>query len=694
MKHRIGILLPLFCIIVFELIVYAFGPFGMPKQRSGEDWIFLSLIIAHGMWLYVLSVRRGREFHIDLFRVPELLFAAALLFFLFSYIYASNANMSYAQWFAETSGNIRLAPDSRIQRLNSLLRYAPFLLFDGIIVVCFRLAKGPKARLLDRVLGIPAPGPGRKTPGKKRRTTSILALRGALPLSILSAILFSLALPSFAVLRGIGSLAFIALVPLYPVLRNAPYRWGLFYGVLFGSVQTMLANYWLGTFSLISLHFAVAVLFVEFAIFFLIALPILRRYPRHMVWLLPLMWTAFDYLRSIGFLGYPWGILGSSQYRFLPFIQIASIGGIWAVNLAVHLTNALAADALERLIDGGGAGRRRLMAIALLWAAVLGFGAACLHSWDGKEPKETIRIALIQQNTDPRKHEYRHTFGILSSLTRKVLAENRGEKAPELIAWSETAFVPNIRKWGTMERSAHSLAALVHDFRDFQREIATWLLTGNDDYDEAELEDGTVERQHYNAVVLFSDGGERMQTYRKIRLVPFTEYFPYKEQLPWLHSLLKDFDATLWEKGEVPVVFEHPKARFSSPICFEDSFPGEIRLFILEGAEMILGLSNDFWSRTKVEGEQHFANALFRAVEHRRPLVRSTAGGKTAYVHASGKILAELPYYQADTLVIDAELYGRPRTLYGVFGDWLPKLALFISIVFGLLSLRRRKPDT
>lgn len=696
LRDRVPILLPLLSIVVGELLVFLYGPFGMSKERSAADWIFLSIILIHLLLLYVYTARRGDEFLTDLFRIPELLFAITLLFFLFSYIYASNANMSYAQWFAETSGNIRLGPDSKIQRLNSMLRYLPFILFDGLIILRFRLARGAKGKLFERHLEI-----------DEAPVLQLIAARWGLPLTLLSAILYTLALPFFTSIRGMPPLAFIALVPLYAVLRSSPYRWGLFYGVLFGSLQTMLSNYWLGTYSLISLQFAVVVLLIEYSLFFIPTLYLLRKFPRSMVWLLPLLWTGFDFLRSTGFLGYPWGILGTSQYRFSLFIQIAALGGIWAVNLAVHLTNSLLFDTLEKSWGkpAGGNGRtgggkpllrgrllpfpvrmRPLALLAAMWIFILLYGGGSLIYWQQRSPEREIRVALIQQNTDPRKHDYRHTFETLTELTRKTLPED-----PDLVAWSETAFVPNIRKWGSMEPDEHPLADLVHDFRAFQEDIDSWLVTGNDDYEEVELADGSLQRNHYNATVLFSDEGERVETYRKIRLVPFTEYFPYKEQLPWLHGLLKDFDATLWEKGEKPVILSHPKAEFCTPICFEDSFPGEIRLFVNEGAEMILNLSNDFWSRTRVEGEQHFANSLFRAVEHRRPLLRSTSSGKTAYISPSGVIQAELPYYSEATLTVDAALYGEPKTLYGLFGDWLPLAAVATAVVLLLLPGGRRE---
>jgi apolipoprotein N-acyltransferase len=256
------------------------------------------------------------------------------------------------------------------------------------------------------------------------------------------------------------------------------------------------------------------------------------------------------------------------------------------------------------------------------------------------------------------------------------------EQKPDLVAWSETAFVPNISRWSREDPKQYQLAVLVREFLAYQRSLGTWLLTGNDDYKLVKDRSGGESRLDYNAAVLFSAEGERVETYHKVRLVPFTETFPYKKQLPWVYKLLLDFDVTFWEPGEERSVFTHPRFFFATPICFEDVFPGDVRRFVLNGAEVILNLSNDYWSLTEVEAMQHFVGSLFRAVENRRPLLRSTASGYTAYVDPSGRLVKGLPFYEEGYLVVDVPLRDRGTTLYTRYGDWFP-----LACVLGLLFL-------
>jgi apolipoprotein N-acyltransferase len=331
-----------------------------------------------------------------------------------------------------------------------------------------------------------------------------------------------------------------------------------------------------------------------------------------------------------------------------------------------------------------------LVVVVFLLTAHLYGGVVLL--FDNRYPPadEVARVALIQQNSDPRKHEYERTLESLKDLTNRALEQN-----PDIVVWSETAFVPNIRRWGEEDPERYRLARLVREFRAYQESIETWLVTGNDDYRRVLDEDGReIDRLNYNAAVLFSDQGGRMQTYHKIKLVPFTEYFPYQRQLPFIYEMLEDFDVHFWEPGDERTVFRHPKFSFSTPICFEDVFPNEVRQFVLAGTEVILNITNDYWSLTEVQAKQHFVGSLFRAVENRRPLLRATASGVTSHVDPYGRIVATRPQYSEEYLVTDVPVsHERRLTAYTRLGDWFPRgVGVFVLIVVltRLVKLLRR----
>ncbi|MBA7656059.1 Apolipoprotein N-acyltransferase [subsurface metagenome] len=623
------------------------------------------------------KTRRVRVF--VLFRLPELLFTVSLVFFLFAYIYALNANMDYVQRFMAGGGGVRLALDTSRERLTAAVRFLPLLLLNGAGYIYFRLKRD---FLLIRVLG-----------------SSFFSI-WALPLVLFSVILGVLAFPSSISLEGYPFLAFGALIPLFLVLEFNPWRWSLFYLVSFGVLQGMLLNYWLGTFSLITLQLVTLFFLLSYLLFFAPILWLYNRTRNFRFLVMPLAWVFFELLRSSGFWGFSWGLWGTTQYRFLPLIQLASITGVWGLSFLVLLVNSCLALTVAGFLRGGRQGGKRgliiipgpsgapgnrcrrywplFIATALFLLCVVG-GAAALF-WRSRIPyQKSLRVALIQQNSDPRKHEYRETFKTLTRLT-----DLAAQAEPDLIVWSETAFVPNISRWSTYDPEKYPLAALVRDFLAYQRGLSSWLLTGNDDYELRRDQEGRESRLDYNAAVLFSPEGRRVRTYHKVHLVPFTEYFPWKESLPGIYRLLLNFDVYLWEPGTERVVFQHPGFSFATPICFEDAFPNDIRSFVLAGAEAIINISNDFWSLTEVEAKQHAVNAAFRAVENRVPLLRATASGLTCNVDTEGRFRAEAPYYEEAYLIVDARLKGSPMTLYTRFGDWFP---IFTGIITALLLI-------
>jgi apolipoprotein N-acyltransferase len=667
------------------------GPFPLVNPGIGDLPFFL-LIGLFGLSGLIILLRpetfRTKAF-LRFLVLPELLLAYALLLGAFSYIYALNANMDYVQRFVEGGGELRLALDTETERNIVIFRYLPFLIVSAGIYLYprFRLPlassylPGRIPRLYDR----PSAALTLFTP-RGEGVALRRVRRWSLLLVFFSVALSTFAQPSFLALEGVPLLAWISLIPLLLALAVSRPWVALFYGVLFGSFRTLLVNFWLGTFSLVSLQFATAVFVVNYLLFFAVLIPAYRSIRVGRVLLIAFGWTLFEYLHSIGFVGYPWALQAHALYSQSAVIQVASLTGVWGVSFLVVLVNAALAEAiLGRLLR-----RRRVILMpafaGLVVLVALLAGLVVLAQDADREPGETVRIALVQQNSDPRKHDYTRTLNSLISLTDEAL-----ESDPDLVAWSETAFVPNIRRWSQEDAPGSRLVRLVNRFLEYQRSIDTWLLTGNDDYEVVRDEDGEeIDRLNYNAAVLFSPEGERRNTYRKIKLVPFTEHFPYREELPWIYDLLMEFDVTFWEPGETRTVFRHPEFTFSTPICYEDAFPNEVRQFVRAGAEVILNISNDYWSLTNVAAQQHFVAGLFRSVENRRPTVRATASGVSAHVDRYGRIIETGAFYEEDVILADVEIPPEEFTFYTQWGDWFPQAAGIGFLVLLLFELPRR----
>jgi apolipoprotein N-acyltransferase len=323
--------------------------------------------------------------------------------------------------------------------------------------------------------------------------------------------------------------------------------------------------------------------------------------------------------------------------------------------------------------------------IALL--ATLVFGFASLAYWNAQEPDKTWRVATIQHSADTWEGgytTYKRNFNTLRKMSLEALSED-----PDIILWSETAFVPSVA-WHENYPSDPATSALVEEFVEFGKSLPIPLVTGNpegvieDPSKPAFSEDGSWNRTDYNTVIFFEDGRIK-NTYRKQHLVPFTEHFPYEKQMPWLYNLLLANDYNWWETGYDPVVFETEEGvKFSTPICFEDVFGYLNADFVASGADVIVNMTNDGWSKAVPAEMQHLGLAVFRSIENRRTTVRGTNSGMTCVIDVTGKIIDPMEpftvgYHIYDVPVFSGETHG--YTIYTRYVNWFAHLTVYLSAI-------------
>jgi apolipoprotein N-acyltransferase len=521
-----------------------------------------------------------------------------------------------------------------------------------------------------------------RTPGKFLAATGLdLLLLGA------SALIFALSFPSFLSQWGWFPLAFVALVPVFIVVHRAGWVRTVLYGAFFGFASYALYNYWLGSFHPLTLVIVPPI----YSVYFLAVFPLLKAadslFPRWGFLLQALIWVAYEFIKTQGFLGYAYGIIGFSQYLFLPLARLSSLTGVWGVSLIVVFPSAALGNSLKNGFGEFVSFVRRLRVPMLVYAAIFA-GVVIFGVLDKADLDAAPRwkVALIQQNVDPWKggnKTYAKTLEILTRLSRNALEE---DPSIDIVIWSETSFVPAI-DWHTRYRTDRVAYGLVKELREFLARQPVPFVVGNDDGALAKDERGRDIRVDYNASILF-EKGEIIKTYRKLHLVPFTEDFPYKESLTGVYQWLKDADTHFWEKGDEYTVFEAAGVRFSTPICFEDTFPYLNRGFIRKGAQVLVNMTNDAWSRAVACEMQHMSIALFRALENKRALVRSTNGGITCVIDPNGRITAMLPPFTEDYLIAEVPVYTAEQSLYTRWGDWfaiLVSILAFLALAGGLL---------
>ncbi len=550
--------------------------------------------------------------------------------------------------------------------------------------------------------------------------------------AIAAAVLFAVALPNEVFPYGVPWLSLLALAPFFvALLRTTRLRDAALLGAVFGGLSTILSNYWLANFG----EFAVWTIggpTLGYIIYNAILAPILRRLaesPRHLrPFVLAAAWTAYEYFKSIGFLGYPWGLAGYPLSDIPVLLQHVEITGVWALSFVAVAANTILAEVLvsadDRLhptplgpAEHGiprrytsqllAAPRRQLPAavtarfhaaaslgvVSFIVAIMAVFGAQRLRT---DYPKVTeVDMVLVQQNIDSWAIGAEE-LGLrrAQELTRHGI--DAGESKPELVVWSETTLQRPVHE----ERDFFLQRPDGDPFLPFLSEIGVPLLTGAP---VVELDTETGAQRSYNAAVLLDNRGRMREFYGKRHLVPFTETIPLWEYstVRWFFRELVGLHGT-WTPGPAYTLFDLPNTenrqdaakplQFATPICFEDAFAYINREFTRAGADLLINLTNNSWSETNSAQTQHFVAARFRAVENRRTLVRSTNSGLTGILDAHGRVIADLPMFTESYLRSTIPVYrSQELTFYTRFGDYLPVLFLGLVLVGIIAPLRAER---
>ncbi|MBI3637798.1 MAG: apolipoprotein N-acyltransferase [Candidatus Rokubacteria bacterium] len=378
-----------------------------------------------------------------------------------------------------------------------------------------------------------------------------------------------------------------------------------------------------------------------------------RRSPSLALAAAPCLWVAGEWIRGWLMGGFPWGNVGYSQWRELPVIQIAELGGIHAVSFVLVAANAALAGLVVLSRRRGAAGLA--IAVALV-GATFGFGVWRLSEVRSAVTRaDAVKVAVMQPAIEqPLKWDPRHTettLRVYDTLMRAAVGER-----PALIVWPETAS-PTV-----LGRDHVLTAALAR----LSRESGVPLLVGSID-----VEDGTPPRVRNTAFLLTERG--IINRYDKMQLVPFGEYVPLSRIIGFVRGWA-DFISEL-EPGTRAVVFPGPPAPFGVMICYEGIFPALVRTFVRNCARLMVNMTNDGWFGRTSGPLQHLTMYPFRAVEHRVTVARAANTGVSAFILPTGEIAEHLDLFERGNVVRRVPLRTL-TTLYTRWGDWVVYAAL------------------
>jgi apolipoprotein N-acyltransferase len=487
-------------------------------------------------------------------------------------------------------------------------------------------------------------------------------------------------------------LAWIALVPLLVVIAKHPSpRRAFLIGSLTGFVFFYATCYWL-TYSMIhygGLPTALAyVLLIGPALvvgifpglFALMLAVSVKKWGRGALLLAPILWTAFEWIR-LGVTGQLWNALGYSQAYHSFLIQPARWGGVYAVSFLIVAINSTVA--LLILI-------RTRWTIAAALAITL---AVVFVTYASREPERMdfrawpshdrdVQIVAVQPNVPMTAvKSVEETNELLErhfALSTRGLQSFGNTPNPKLVIWPESP----------MNFSYSNDKTLQERLANFTKQNHTSLLFNSL---EPAPNDGA-----YNSALLINEEGRLISQYDKIRLMPFGEYVPLPQWLPGA-SLISGIVGE-FTPGDSYTLMPVGDRRAGVFICIEAAYPWIARRLSSDGAGVLINISNDGYLGPNAVMRQHLANAIFRAAENGRPVLRVTNTGLTALISDRGEVRDLTGGFQTDVRVWHEPSRSGSDTFYTRHGDLFVQICtaitvlVFIAILFsGRRSFGRLK---
>jgi apolipoprotein N-acyltransferase len=485
-------------------------------------------------------------------------------------------------------------------------------------------------------------------------------------LAVLSGLLFAFAFPNV----GIGSLIFIAPIPLFLALTRARGGWEAFFlGWLSQFVAWLIMVPWVvrvmshyGGLSYLSgvlIFMAMCAVLALYGGFFGVIVFRIRPDVRFHRWLLvPMAWAAIEYARTYLLTGFPWNLVAAAIVDYNSLVQFDRAVGPYGLAILILLPATTAAwliSARPRGIHLASVVISVAVVVMIWWST--GLVASKLIA--RPEPGVRHNAALLQPNIS---QEMRWSDSNLMEIFQRMMnmTEEAVRAGATVVVWPEST-VPLSYATTDFYRQAIESASRQH---------AVDIILGS------VAEDPADRSRIWNAAFLVS-GGRTIGHYDKIRLVPFGEYVPLRKTLFFARKLVHQVGEFQFGTHDTPLV---GLFRYGPAICYEIVYPQIPRTQVLHGADVLVTITNDAWYDGTSAPRQHLNQARLRAIETDRYLLRAATTGISAFVDPTGRVVEELPMNQQG--IIYARFQPRhSMTLYVRFGDWVAWIACFVVAV-------------
>ena len=445
------------------------------------------------------------------------------------------------------------------------------------------------------------------------------------------------------------------------------------------------------------------------------------------------VWAGLEWLRGWLFTGFGWNGLGVAFHDTLVISQAADLLGVTGLSLMLVFFQCVLVQVAHRLKKTAADGIRRPrwdFAVSALGVGLLiGYGLLRIAGESGKE-SIPLKALLIQLNIPhegatvlwPAEQVHMgyedETLEALEAIEKAdekklksaITASGEGKielSHPDWVLWPETALAGRIIRtdngeWGAWRENLDTIGRV--------RESGAFdLFYGVVEIEGEARADGLYQKEKAKIYNSIQNAGGDLVTDRKRHLVIFGETIPFVESIPLLKKIYEQQAGAEYNGSftagpsldPLPYKLKGKEISIIPAVCFEDTVPRLTRKFARPGPQIIVNLTNDGWFKESPAAAQHFANARFRAIELRRPMLRCANTGVSAAIDTIGstthpktgkpQILADSNggHFTRGSLLTELNIPVQPSvSLYSIIGDGGIILLSIIGLATAIMESR------
>lgn len=483
-------------------------------------------------------------------------------------------------------------------------------------------------------------------------------------------------------------------IPVFVYSYIRPIHLTAIYAFFYSLVYFGISFFWIYGFWLPAVFLIIPIYAIFYSMFFICTAIIGKKLKKIRYLAVPMLWVSCELLRSAGFHGLIWNFLGNSQWKYPVIIQSADIFGVWGISFLILLGNSAVSDVICSLLDKGSVSKAfrknavKILVFLILFLSNIFYGIIVFNYYQHMSLlSKKEKLALLQPDIDWHDTWWEHrwlNYGIIWKLNAQAAVLN-----PDMIVWAESTVRTVVWFYLNNYDPDEEINRLNIRFVKMPKEFSIPIIMCAPEYSDG---------KYYNSAEYLDPATDVIQDNSKIHLVPFGEWMPGYDSIPFVKEIMNIEGAGAYTPSTNFNVITGRKSRFRVLICYEDQYAQLARKFIGLGVNYFINSTDAGWAYK--QGFRHpmwqmLSGSILTAISVRRPIARATNTGVTGIIDITGTFEGGVGDYQRGFYIGDVSLIDTGlETIYVKFGFIFPYIVSLIAAAMILYAVLNDKRGT